>query len=233
MDIEDIFYANLNQIEQKIGYHFKTPNFIRLAFTHASAVHGKKDDSYERLEFLGDSILGFIVAEYLFTKDSIAKEGKLTSQKAQIVQKRSLSAAMERLDLFSFVIRGKGQEKAFQEGKESILCDLFESILASIYLDGGLDQAKKFVFDKLISLQITQIEDYKSRLQELIQQKCGGMLPQYESEEKNIPNHHFKVAVWVGVEKLAEGEGKNKAQATQQAAKNALKILEEVKKIEF
>lgn len=214
--------------EQKIGYTFKDKSLLLAAFTHSSYSNEHKGETNnERLEFFGDSLLGFIVAEYFFST-SKSDEGVLTAKRQNVVSTLPLSSAIELCALEDFLRLGKGEKAQFKQNRQASVCEaLFEAIVAAIYLDGGIEPAKKFVFDKLFSHygEISLLTDYKSELQNYVQKNKLGEIS-YEVVKKEGVDHAptFTVRVLVGnVE--AYGKGAKKSAAEKLAAKSALEII--------
>lgn len=216
-------------VQKAIGYEFKDKNLLLTAFIHSSYANEHKNlKSNERLEFLGDSLLGFITAEYFF-KNSADDEGKLTDKKKNLVSSLPLSTCVIEEGYENFLLLGKGAEVQFALGKRSASENLFEAITGAIYLDGGIESAKKFVYNKLLSHidEFICVRDFKSELQNFVQaDKSLGKIV-YKIIEKRGPDHQpiFVSAVFVGDKKTATGEGKNKAEAEKQAARFALEYL--------
>ena len=233
----------MHECEEKLGYSFKDKSLLRLCFTHPSYAHehgGVKNN--ERLEFFGDSILGFITAEYLMAKFPDVHEGVLTEYKQQLVSKEPLSKAIEKSGLEEFLMYGEGERKNDPDRHRSARENLFEAIVAGIYLDGGIEEAKKFVkkflFSKIsIKTGKKQVEkndiavDYKGKLQEFIQKKKLGTLL-YVVKERTGPDHDptFTIAVTVNDKELASAKGRKKSDAEKEAARLALSKLEKVEK---
>ena len=215
--------------QKAIGYEFKDKNLLLTAFTHSSYANEHKElKSNERLEFLGDSLLGFITAEYFF-KNSGEDEGKLTDKKKNLVSSLPLSTRVIEEGYDKFLLLGKGEEAQFALGKKSASENLFEAITGAIYLDGGIESAKKFVYDKLLSHidEFIATRDYKSELQNYVQaDKSLGKI-EYKIIDKKGPDHQpvFISAVFVGGKKIATGEGKKRTEAEKQAARFALEYL--------
>ena len=236
-----IFY--MHECEEKLGYSFKNKALLRLCFTHSSYAHehgGVKNN--ERLEYFGDSILGFITAEYLMQKFPDADEGLLTDYKQQLVSCEPLSKAIEKSGLYEFLMFGEGERKNSPEHHRSAKENLFEAIVAGIYMDGGLEEAKKFVRRTLFNK--TQLvgankkkslgckpTDYKGKLQEYVQKyKLGTLL--YVVKDRQGPDHEpmFTMAVTVNDKEIAFAKGRKKSDAEKEAAKIALEKLESQKK---
>ncbi|MGN0818974.1 MAG: ribonuclease III [Christensenellaceae bacterium] len=215
-------------IEQKIGYVFKDKNLLEQCFTHSSyANEHKRFFHNERLEFFGDSILGFIVTEYLYRNYPGYTEGKLTRMKQSFVSSMPLAAAIDRLELCQYLLLGNGEKK--QSDKVNLAENLFEALVSGIYLDGGLDECKKFVYDKLINVKScinTQKPNEKGKLQEYVQAKKLGKIV-YRLDDKQGPDHNpvFFVTILLNDVPVAQGMGKSKQSAEQNSAEKAYKIL--------
>ena len=231
-----IFY--LHECEERLGYSFKDKTLLRLCFTHSSYAHehgGVKNN--ERLEYFGDSILGFITAEYLMDKYPTADEGLLTDYKQQLVSGEPLSQAIEKSGLDEFLLFGEGEKKNNFEHHRSARENLFEAIVAGIYKDGGLEEAKKFVYKFLFTktaiktsnckkVETCAPSDYKGKLQELVQKRKLGTLL-YKVKDRVGPDHEptFTIAVTIDDKEISSAKGRKKSDAEKQAAKIALEIL--------
>ncbi len=222
----------LKDLEQALGYTFRDKTLLQTALTHSSHANEMYHDSrrsYERLEFLGDSILGFVVAEYLYTNHPDWPEGQLTRTRAEIVCERNLAAAANRVHLGDFLLLGHGGEQDGSRTRESILCDVTESVIAATYLDGGFDAAKD-VIDRLVLANARAItlvdDDYKTRLQELVQRKKNQQLV-YRLIGESGPDHakSFEVEVLLNGKSVGRGKGSSKKRAEQAAAKIAMQTL--------
>ena len=204
----------LNKLEKALGYKFRDPELLRMALTHTSCANEIYQDplrSYERLEFLGDSIVGFVTAEYLYRTFPKKLEGDLTRIRAELVCEKSLAAVAERLSL--------GRRRP------SILCDVMEAVVAASYLDGGFAVASDIV-TRLILPQLAEAEkthDYKTELQELVQRKKSQQLS-YELISETGPDHckEFNVRVLLNGREVGTGSGTSKKRAEQAAAAQAI-----------
>lgn len=219
--------VDLSKAEQAIGYKFKDKDLLATAFTHSSFSnkHGGKNN--ERLEFLGDSVLGFVIADYLYRKNSSSDEGDMTKMKQSIVSSLPLAEVSKKLGLEQFLFLGEGLKK--DNLPRSVLENLCESVIAAIYLDGGMLNAKKFIKKFVLESDFKKAEEnfnYKGKLQEYTQSKKMGT-PKYDLVAKNGPDHNptFTVSVSVGGKAIAAGSGKNKTEASQRAAKRAWKKI--------
>ena len=219
--------------QEKIGYEFNDKMLLRRCFTHASYAHENGGDDNELLEFFGDSILEFVVTEYLF-KHSYGDEGKLTEFRKDLVSKEPLQKAMEYLDLNQYVLLGNGLNLSGNYD-EKLFSSVYEALVAGIYLDGGIKEAKNFITRTLISnyekrqeridkkTKKNQEKDSKSLLQEYVQKRKLGSIS-YESMGRKGPDHmpEFREAVLLNGTRLAEGVGKTKKSAQTEAATKAL-----------
>ncbi|MGB9771276.1 MAG: ribonuclease III [Candidatus Kapaibacteriota bacterium] len=221
-------------LETHLGLSIKNYKYFEEALLHRSYLHllpKGKYSSNERLEFLGDAVLGLVVTEYLFNKYPHLLEGDLTKIRSWLVNKHSLSMVARELGLDKLILVSFSTAKTMERSGESILSDALEAIIAAIYLDSGLNQARKFIIEKLIPVlekeNVLQDTNYKSILMEKVQAQ-GKMAPTYEVLEENGPPHDktFFVGVYVENLLLATGQGKSKKEAEQNAAKNALESLE-------
>lgn len=219
----------MTELEKNIGYEFRNSELLQLALTHSSYANerGTKKDN-ERLEFLGDSVLGFVTAEYLFNALSDRPEGELTKLRANAVCEKSLAAFANEINLGAYVNLGKGEIMTGGRARPSILSDAFESVIAAIYLDGGMEQAKKFVL-RFVSKSTTdtvQATDYKTMLQEVIQKNPDEHLT-YSLAAQSGPDHDktFTVEVFLNSNCIGTGDGPSKKKAEQAAAKEALKLM--------
>lgn len=217
-----------NSIEKIIDYSFKNKLLLQSAFTHKS-FHGSNVSNNERLEFLGDSILGYVVTEYLYKQGKKITEGQMTSLKQRYVSTKPLANAIRLLGLQDYIIQGESLN--YSAGlNDRLLENLFEAIVAALYLDGGLECAVAFIHQNLLNgnkYNENKIQgDYKSSLQIYTQSKKMGT-PSYEMMSKSGPEHDpvFTMAVLVGGKTLAVGNGGNKSVASQDAARRALNKL--------
>lgn len=219
----------MTELEKNIGYKFRNSELLQLALTHSSYANekGTKKDN-ERLEFLGDSVLGFITAEYLFTSLEGRPEGELTKLRANAVCEKSLAQFANEINLGDYVNLGKGEIMTGGRERPSILSDAFESVIAAIYLDGGMEEAKRFVL-RFVSKSTTdtaQATDYKTMLQEVIQKNPDEHLT-YSLAAQSGPDHNktFTVEVFLNSNCIGTGSGHSKKKAEQAAAKEALLLM--------
>jgi ribonuclease-3 len=220
-------------LEDHLEIPIKNFKFFEEALIHRSYLHLLPKGEYnsnERLEFLGDAVLGLVVTDYLFHKYPNLLEGDLTKIRSWLVNKHSLSFVARNLELDKLILVSFSTAKTLERAGESILSDALEAIIAAIYLDSGLNVAKKFIVDKLIPMlqeaNVLQDKNFKSILMEKVQAE-GKMAPTYEVLEESGPPHDktFLVGVYVDDVLLATGSGKSKKEAEQNAAKNALENL--------
>ena len=219
---------NNKNIEEKIGYTFRDGALLERAFTHASA---SVRDNYQNLEFLGDSVLGFIVSRTLYSEYADTDEGSLTKMRAAVVSERPLAAAIDRLGVAEELITGESEKKNGVSDHSSVKCDLFESLTAAIYLDGGLDEAEKFVLGALseeiaAAADSAKRSDAKSRINEYAMKK--GVSAEYREEKRTGAPHMpvFTFSLLLGGEVAGEGSGTSKRAAQQAAAREALGRIE-------
>lgn len=222
----------MKELEEKIGYRYKDPALLRMAVTHSSYANESKGRvaCNERLEFLGDSVLGMIVADYLFSHCPNVPEGGLSKQRAELVCEKALCRFAKEIDLGEYILLGKGEKHTGGEERPSILADAFEAVIASIYLDGGIGCAKKFVLrfiKKALEEQKPRaFRDYKTMLQEVVQQNPEERL-EYVLVGESGPDHdkHFVAEVRLNSNVLSRGGGRSKKEAEQQAAREALALM--------
>jgi ribonuclease-3 len=223
-------------LERILGYRFRDPGLLEHALTHTSRanedVSGGVFDN-ESLEFLGDAVLGFAIADLLFRKFPSQDEGWKSKIKASLVSTASLARLAERLNLGEHLLLGRGEEKTGGRRKQALLADGYEALIAAIYLDGGIEHATAFIqrqFADLVSearQPDSLMRDFKSTLQERVQ-SGGDPPPEYVVVGESGPDHHktFQVEVRVRGEALAEAAGRSKKEAEQEAARLALERLE-------
>ena len=217
---------DIEQIEEVIGYEFSDHKILKKAFVHSSAVENRKL-SNERLEFLGDAILGMVVCEDLFNRFQNYLEGDLTKIKSMIVSRRTCAKVLRNLELLEYLKLGKGMSDS-RALTGSLSAGLFEAIIGAIYIDGGLEPAKAFIlnaFDEILSqADSKQVHgNFKSVLQQYAQQKLN-TTPTYELLDEKGPDHNkcFEVEVVISGERFPSAWGTNKKQAEQEASHNAL-----------
>lgn len=221
----------MKSLEEKIGYTFTNKQLLNKALTHTSYAYEHKVESNEKLEFLGDSILEFISSMYLFENYPNLKEGEMTKVRATVVCENSLYKIAKKLNFSDFLNLGKSEKMSAEEVRPAILADSVEAVIAAIYLDGGLEEAKKFIIEnlkeeiKVASKNVGQ-KDYKTVLQEKLQEH-GEVKIVYTIIKETGPDHDktFEAQVECNNKKLATGEGKTKKHAEMEAARRALENL--------
>ncbi|MGZ5475009.1 MAG: ribonuclease III [Thermoanaerobaculia bacterium] len=219
------------EFERRIGYTFQRRDLLTRAMTHKSYSHearGENARHNETFEFLGDSVLGFVIGDMLFRHFPELDEGALSKMKAYLVSATSLAEKARRFDMGEVILLGVGEEKTGGRKKDSLLANLFEALLAAVFLDGGIEPARNLIEQsflddiKAIDKQDLLFQDYKTALQELAQGK-GLPLPEYSVVDEVGPDHDKRFIVEVKVGSLStRGEGSSKKEAQQQAAKIAL-----------
>ena len=222
----------IKDLETAIGYRFRNTELLRNALTHSSYANERWHNgllSNERLEFLGDSVLGMLVAEYLYHNFPNRPEGELTRMRADMVCEQTLAAAANRIGLGSHLLLGHGEEQGGGRNRNSILADAMESVIAACFLDGGMDAALKVVQQFiLVEVPVTKLHnaDYKTKLQELVQQKKNQTLS-YRLAGQSGPDHdkQFEVEVSLNGRVVGSGSGSSKKRAEQMAAKSAIETL--------
>ena len=222
----------IKDLEVAIGYRFRNISLLQNALTHSSDANERWHNSLlcnERLEFLGDSILGMLVAEYLFRSFPDRPEGELTRMRADMVCEKTLAAAANRIGLGEHLLLGHGEEQGGGRARASILADAMESVIAACFLDGGMDAALKVVQQFiLVEVPVKKMHnaDYKTALQELVQQKKNQALS-YVLVGESGPDHdkHFDVEVKLNGNVVGSGSGSSKKRAEQMAAKAAIEKL--------
>ncbi|HVD93775.1 MAG TPA: ribonuclease III [Vicinamibacterales bacterium] len=232
------FGSELEPLERRINYRFKDRGMLEHALTHRSRVHEDASGGVfdnESMEFLGDSVLGFVIAAMLFREFPQHNEGQKSKLKASLVSSASLARLGERLNLGEFLILGRGEEKTGGRHKHAIIADSYEALIAAIYLDGGIEPAQRFIEKEFASLiqearrtgaAASFTEDWKSALQEYLQSGGRG-LPVYRLAGEIGPDHRksFVVEIVVDGDVVATAEGRSKKEAAQAAAKAALERL--------
>ncbi len=224
----------MNKLEEKIGYHFRDRELLQTALTHSSYANEKHGEaqSYERLEFLGDSILGLVTAEFLYTHEPRLPEGRMTRLRAELVCEVSLHKTALELSLGRYMRLGRGEEHTGGRERPSILADMVEAIIAAMYLDSGMEQARSFIMDRVLRDvefgDSHRSADYKTRLQELVQRKSSQVIT-YRLKDESGPDHDktFTFEVLINGETCGEGSGKTKKEAEQMAACKALEAYRE------
>ena len=222
----------MKALEERLGYTFQDKELLYHALTHSSYANehrGAGLTSNERLEFLGDSVLGMVVADYLYHVHPDTPEGELTRTRAALVREGSLHEAALTLDLGSYLRLGRGEDAGGGRKRPSLLADAMEAVLAAIYLDGGIEPTrnliKKLILDRE-SEKTVKRGDYKTALQELVQRTPGSVIT-YQLVNESGPDHCriFEMEVSVGGKPVGRGEGHTKKEAEQQAARMAIETL--------
>ena len=226
----------MRELEKKLNYTFQNPNLLQEALNHSSYANEHRSahlHSNERLEFLGDSVLGFVTAEFLFTRHPDAPEGDLTRIRAALVCEQSLYEAAQRLDLGRYLKLGRGEEAGGGRERTSILADAMEALFAAVYLDGGIGVASALIHRCLLDVQRESVveerrRDYKTALQELVQRQADQVLS-YQMVDERGPDHAkvFQAEVLLNGSPIGTGSGHSKKEAEQAAAKAALAALGE------
>lgn len=221
----------MKDLEENIGYIFKDKEVLKKALTHTSYAYEHNIESNEKLEFLGDSILEFISSDYLFKNYQNLKEGEMTKVRATVVCEESLHKVAKKHNFSDFLYLGKSERNKNREVRPAILADSVEAVIAGIYLDGGLEEAKKFIIDNLkeaieIASKHVGQKDYKTVLQEKLQ-KNGEVKIRYTIINETGPDHDktFEAQVECNGKKLAVGIGKSKKLAEMEAARKALENI--------
>ena len=222
----------IKDLEKAIGYQFNNISLLQNALAHSSYANERWHNSLmsnERLEFLGDSILGMVVAEYLFRTFPDRPEGELTRMRADMVCEKTLAAVAGRIELGRHLMLGNGEEQGGGRTRDSILADAVESVIAACFLDGGMEAARKFIQQfVLVEVPVTKLHntDYKTALQELVQQKKNQVLS-YALVGESGPDHdkHFEVEVSLNGKVVGLGSGSSKKRAEQDAARVAIESL--------
>ena len=227
----------MKELEARLGYEFNNKAILETALTHSSYANENKKTApghNERLEFLGDSILGMTVAEYLFRTQPGMPEGQMTRLRSELVCERSLVAVASSLELGNYLRLGKGEENGGGRTRPSIIADAVEAVIAAIYLDGGMENARAFIERNVlcdIENKVIANTDFKTALQEFIQRKSGQVLS-YAMIGESGPDHMkvFTAEARLNGETIGVGEGHNKKEAEQSAARAALESLKVVNK---
>ncbi|MBR3119413.1 ribonuclease III [Oceanobacillus profundus] len=221
---------NVEQLEKELNLTFNNHNLIKQAFTHSSYVNEHRNVVFsdnERLEFLGDAVLELGVSQYLYRKNKEMPEGEMTKLRAAIVCEPSLVNFAQELNFGKYLLLGKGEEQTGGRDRPAILADVFEAFLGSLYLDQGFDEAINFlevhVFPKIKKGAFSHAMDYKSQLQELVQQNKNQTI-EYKIIDEKGPSHNkeFVAQVVIKGKNAGEGIGRTKKEAEQRAAKYAL-----------
>ncbi len=221
----------MTNAEQKIGYSYKNLSLLEKALTHSSYANEKKIESNERLEFLGDSVLSIIISDYIFKRLDGVSEGDLTKYRATLVCEHMLAEIAKKIGLDKLIRLGRGEEMTGGRNRASIVSDAFEAVLASIYLDGGIEVARKWLLNLMKNEIVETLEgkmydDYKTMLQELVQKGNTGKVTYRTISESGLEhNKIFRVEVLIDGQPINGGEGQSKKEAEQHAAKIAYEKL--------
>lgn len=237
-DRENEKCKKLAELEKIIGYKFKSFEYLTTALSHKSYVNSKnisKSASYERLEFLGDSVLSLLITEYLYKKYPDKSEGQLTKMRSHWISRSIFNKISMDIGLGNYLLLSRGEEKTGGRKKSSILCDVFESLTGAVFLDGGFNEAKRVIekifFDKVdVWEEFTQITNSKSEILEYVQRNKLGKID-YQVVKESGPEHKkfFKVNVLIDGLPKGAGEGKTKKEAEQMAAYTALLEISDAK----
>ena len=221
----------LSKLEKKLKLNFKDKNLLRMAFIHRSYLNEHPEEKLghnERLEFLGDSVLGMIVSKHLFIKYPDQPEGNLTNFRSSLVNAKMLSKAAVSLHLGNYLYLSKGEEATGGRNRQYIMANTFEALIGALFLDQGVATSETFIKKTILPnlkeiLEKNLYKDFKSQLQERAQEKYG-VTPTYKVIEERGPDHAktFKTAAFIELKKIAEGEGNSKQEAEQETAKVAL-----------
>jgi len=224
---------NLTEFEKVINYHFKNTDLVKAALSHTSLM--KTNDifwPFERMEFLGDSVLGVVVADHLFNKYPEYTEGDLSKLKSKLVSKKYLSYKARKVNLGKFIMMSGEAEQNKGRDSSTILCDTIEALICAVYLDSNLDKASDFIKrvilnDFAIEITRSKVTNYKSILQEFTQSNFKS-IPTYRIFDETGPDHNkiFSIRVIINQEIIGEGQGPNKKSAEQHAAKAACQRFE-------
>ncbi len=222
----------MEQFEKLCGYKFNNIEYLKTALTHSSFANEAKNKATcnERLEFLGDSVLSIVVSDYIFKNCPNMPEGDLTKLRASLVCEKSLSTYAQSIKLGSFLMLSRGERHSGGATRASILADAFEALIAAIYLDGGLENARKFVLNFVVpdieNPKPKSFKDYKTSLQEIVQKNPEERL-EYVLAGESGPDHnkHFVVEVHLNSNVIGKGGGKSKKEAEQQAAREAMELM--------
>ena len=223
----------MESLENRLGYRFRNRELLAEALNHSSYANEHRGGlgSNERLEFLGDSVLGFVSAEYLFQGHPDLPEGDLTRMRAALVCEQSLYEVARELELGSCLKLGRGEEAGGGRERQSILADATEAVFAAVYLDGGIEKARELIIRVLLSRGPAAEErrDYKTTLQEVVQRRSGQALT-YHMVAQSGPDHNkkFSFEVRLNDQPIGQGEGHSKKEAEQAAARDALENAAEL-----
>jgi ribonuclease-3 len=222
----------LAKLEYALGYRFTRLELLNQALTHKSYVHERREPVHhnERLEFLGDAVLGLVISDYCYAQFADRSEGELSKLRASLVNEHNLARIARRLELGRYLLMGRGEELTGGRTKSSLLADTLEAVLAAIYLDGSLAEVYRVVQrcfqDELATVLSTGLKDYKSELQEYTQEKFG-CVPSYIVVRESGPDHEktFEVELVIRGRLQGVGVGKSKKEAEQAAARQVLEAF--------
>ncbi|MCH5274478.1 MAG: ribonuclease III [Lachnospiraceae bacterium] len=225
----------LEELEDRIGYHFHDKRLLKQAVTHSSFSNEQKINRqlhYERLEFLGDAVLELVTSDYVYRADPEMQEGQLTKKRASLVCEQALALCGRELEIADFIRLGKGEDATGGRNRDSILCDVMEALIGAVYLDGGMKTAKLFIHRFVLSdtpERGYQFSDSKNNLQEYVQKRIKKDF-HYELLEESGPEHDktFLIEVIVDGQPMGRGQGRTKKMAEQQAAGAALLNLQKL-----
>ncbi len=225
----DHLLQNASIIEKKIGYQFKERSYLVLAFVHRSFINENKTMTQhnERLEFLGDAVLGMLISDFLYQHLPNNPEGQLSYLRSRLVEATSCVNYLQQLDVASYILLGKGERMNDGRGRDSILADLFEAIIGAIYLDGGIEAVKHFLFKNFLprfeEILKTPLRNWKALLQDYCQKKFQ-QTPIYQVLSETGPDHSkiFEIIVIVNKEEFGRGRGASKKEAQQAAAADSI-----------
>lgn len=223
--------TKLQELMNRIGYTFHNPELLQQALTHSSYANESKKriPNNERMEFLGDSVLGLVTAEFLFHSVR-SHEGEMTKQRAALVCEKALFGYAKQLGLGDFLLLGRGEKQSGGHERPSILSDAFEAVIAAIFLDGGMEPAKAFILsylEKEVGMQTKKpFKDYKTTLQEIVQQNPEETL-EYVLTGESGPDHNkkFSFGVYLNSNLIGTGTARSKKEAEQKAAQEALRLM--------
>lgn len=230
MDCLDYFWKEFAALEEKIGHSFSNQTLLLTAFTHCSYLNENRDqlsEHNERLEFLGDSILNFFISEWLYLQFPHLPEGVLSQKRAFLVDRTACSAYTDALEIAPYLLLGKGELESGGRERESLKANLFEALLAALFLDGGVEVAKKFLLSRSLPALKKRLlqprKNWKADLQEWTQRHYQSQ-PEYILTGDWGPEHgkQFSVGVWMEGKLIGRGEGKTKKEAEQEAARQSL-----------
>ena len=218
----------IRKLREEFGLEIRDEKIIKIALTHTSFKEYNAPINFERLEFLGDSVVNLLVSEYLFKRYPNEKEGELSKKRSYLISEKNLSYLAKKLELNEFILLGRGEELDRGREKERILCDAFEAFIASLYLQLPFSSLKKFfnlLLDRFFPLEFL---DTKTKLQEITQEKFK-VTPEYVLLEERGPEHNkeFEVGVYINSKLMGLGKGKSKKEAEKEAAREAIERLGE------